>query len=224
MLIVAFLVAGAIYFSTGNALAAYTLPYIAGALPYARSAFWIRSSDPNPARGKAMFWFYLAAAGWEAASFGLIFLTAVIFLVHFGVQFNNLQPPVAELVAVPIGLAIACVLGWLGISAARRGSTQMFVIPYLSRRCREDIANIPNVANSRRWHNRAMFVLVCSVFVPVLVLGAGIAILAASGQGAQNIAPIETFGLVILTIGPLLTIPAYAYLSRSIIAVTPRHC
>jgi hypothetical protein len=212
MLVAACIVAAVVYLITGNAIVAYLLPYFSALWPNLRTAFWLRLNDPWRARGKACFWFYLATAGWQAAAYGLILITSVMFLAQAGVKFNNMKPPVQELLSVPIGLAIAAIIGWVGIIAAIPNRTKVFIIPRLYDRCHGDFQNVFEVADSYRGRNTLMFVVVSLVFLPILILGAGLSV------------SFPIVGLPILGLGPLCLLPLYSFFSNRIIARAPIEC
>jgi hypothetical protein len=212
MLIAACLVAAVIYLITGNAIVAYLLPYFWAFWPNLRTAFWLRLNDPWRARGKACFWFYLAAAGWRAATYGLILLTCVMFLAQAGVKFNNAKPPKQEILSVPIGLAIAAMIGWVGLIAAIPSRTKVFIIPGLYDRCLGNFQNVFEIAHSYRGRNTLMFVVFSSVFLPILILGAGLSV------------SFPKIGLPILCLGPIGLLPLYGFFSDRIIARAPAEC
>ena len=121
-------------------------------------------------RGKTCFWFYLSTAGWRTA------LSASATVLSFAV--------IDHFAGIPVGSRRFCtdrdgLPGRAGCLVAVRDfghdlhcqrRDSVFVIPNLKRLCRGDFDSI-SIATRKRRVNWAIFVLLTSVFIPVLTVG-----------------------------------------------------
>ncbi len=104
-----------VYLLTDNPLLAVTIPYLHAVAKPFRCGLWLWSADPNPARGRAYLWFYLALAFWMAALSA--FVSFLVFL------FTHLrmgqQPPTDQFAMTMLTLFFGGLLGSMtGILAA----------------------------------------------------------------------------------------------------------
>lgn len=210
-----------LYFATGNLLASASLPYFAEAWPTTRTAFWLRSSDPIRRRGRTLFWFYLAAAGWRAATSAFM---AAIAIAIIGDIADLRRPPAAfehSMAVMLIGLFATTLLGIVAVAISVARRVPVFVIPTLYGRCGGDFSLVNPTSISRRYFNYAVFVLTLSVFVPALLIGTIVAAVIANSALAPTL---KVFTLVPILLGLVAAIPVYGFLSSRIIAPTPIHC
>ena len=123
-----------------------------------------------------------------------------------------------------VGLGVSSLFGILGTICAYRRRVRVFVIPNLKRLCRGDFDSI-SIATRKRRVNWAIFVLLTSVFIPVLTVGLLTAMLSATAR-PPNTPPstAESAGLAILCLGPIAALIPYSYLASRIAASTPRNC
>jgi hypothetical protein len=215
-----------IYFATGDFLLGSLLPYVWVAWPSVESAFWLRSRDPVQERGKTCFWFYLSAAGWRAAISALL-TVAAFALIDKGAGIPvNMDELARTMIVFIVGLGVSSLLGISGTICAFRRRVRVFVIPNLKRLCRGDFDAIPKATQKRRVNvNWAIFVLMTSVFVPVLTAGLLTAMLSATARPPNAPASTaESAGLAILCLGPIAALIPYSYLATRIAASTPWNC
>jgi hypothetical protein len=128
------------------------------------------------------------------------------------------------MIVLIVGLGISSLLGISGTICAFRRRVRLFVIPNLKRICRGDFDSIPKATQKRRV-NWAIFVLLTSVFIPVLTAGLLTAMLSATAR-PPNAPPstLESAGLAVLLIGPIVAVFPYTYLATRIAASTPQDC
>jgi hypothetical protein len=122
------------------------------------------------------------------------------------------------------GLFVSSLLGMLGTVCAIRRRIRVFVTPNLKRICKGDFSAIAAATATRRV-NHAIFVLLTSIFVPILTAGALMAMLGVTGKGPNApLSTMESAGLGLLLFGPIAAAPAYADLAARIAAPTAREC
>lgn len=214
-----------IFVVTGNPLLASLLPYLSAARHCTRAAFWLRTVDPFPQRGRACFWFYLATAAWRAAS--AAFVTVVGFAIVQIVR--GIGPNMAvfsqTMIVLLCGLALATLLGLVGVVSALAARVRVFVIPDIHRQATGDFDLVLVAATLRPRFNHAIFVLASVLIVPVLLVGGTFAALGADGRGPN--APnslMGSLGLGVVMLGPVVMLPVYLVLSQRVVAATPAIC
>jgi hypothetical protein len=216
--------AAVLYLATGDMLIGSLLPYAWAAWPCLESAFFLRAQDPWSERGNTCFFFYLAAAGCRAALAALVSVVAFAAIeIATGIA-PDTKNLVFTLMVLLYGLVFSAVLGLAGMVSAVRGAIRVFVVPNLRRACNGDIAEI-GAATAGRRVNYAMFVVLTSMFVPVLVLGGCLAALGVTGKPAN--APnsmLESVGLGVLFVGPIAVFPLFLRVGNRIVARTPGEC
>ena len=169
-------------------------------------------------------WFYLGVAGWKAA----VSAVATILVLLLAESLAGAVPREAELVLIFSvlfgGLLLATLMGLVGAWAARTQGVRVFVYAKLFDLCDGDFTLIGERLSGRRSLNPAMFVLMLSIFTPIMLLGAMICILdtiAARGN-VQNQGIL--YGLGIMAFGPIGGLVVYGFLSRRVLAGTPSDC
>lgn len=219
----------AVYFATGSPLLASSIPYLAAAEPSIQSGIWLRFHDPLAARGKTCCWFYLATAGWMAAT--TAFFHVVLFMVISG--FSQAGPPRAGplieefarvMIALLVGLGISTIVGIIGMVCAFRRKLRVFVTPRLYKRCGGDFANIGAATGRRQLFNHAIFIVAGAVFVPPAALGLAMSMFGIDAQNPAKMSPVQTAGLLLIGIGTVTAIPVYAYFSHRIVARNASEC
>jgi hypothetical protein len=209
----------------GNAVIASILPCLHIASGSARSGFWLLRSDPMKGRARTCFWFYLAAAFWAATAFALLGIPSLMVIEAF-----SGKPPSEEQIAATMLTVIASILstaitGIVAIVLAVRNGTRVWVHPGIRDVCRGDFNRLMSFCLCYMGLNRAMFVVVLSLFFPVVIMGTGLLIWAACDDAAAVRTTVTTIvGFGILLGGPLAMIPVYAFFSSRIIAKTPSDC
>jgi len=217
-------IAAGIYLATGNFLLGSLLPYLWAAWPSVESAFWLRSHDPLPLRGKTCFWFYLSTAGWRAAISAFATVLSFAAIDRFAGIPVDLDDFARTATVFLVGLGVSSLFGISGTVCAYRRRVRVFVIPKLKQLCRGDFGSIP-IATRKRRVNWAIFVLLTSVFIPVLTAGVLTAMLSATAR-PPNAPPstAESAGLAILCLGPIAALIPYSYLATRIAAAAPTNC
>ncbi len=205
-----------LFILTGNPLVASAIPYIMGGARGIFTAFWLRFADPIADRGRTLFWFYLAAAGWEAA------MTAFGHLFLFGVINMNMGLFVQTMLSLVGGVIISAVIGLIGIVLALRRGLRVFIVPDLHHLCRGEFGMIGAALRDKRRFNYAIFVLTSSLFVPAISLSTLYLAMSTVGKDMKDID--TTLQFYTFFAGALLPIFAYAWCSNRIIASTPAAC
>jgi hypothetical protein len=218
------LFSAAVFLITGNPLIAATLPYLVAAEPSIQSGFWIRFRDPIGSRGKICFWFYLATAGWTAASTAFLHVFLFICIERVTGIGPNMDEFGRTLIVLLVGLGISTLLGVIGVIFAFQRRVRVFVVPNLFSLCRGDFDSVSAATRRRPRFNHAIFILASSIFVPILGVGLAMSILGVTGHEPASISPLQCAGLATIMIGPLAAIPLYGFCSNRIIARNPLEC
>ncbi len=218
----------ALFIVTGNPLIASAIPYIMGGARGILTAFWLRSVDPIVSRGKTYFWFYIAAAGWEAATTAflhLLLFVAIEECTGVMVAVANFGLFAQTMLVLTGGVAVSTVIGMVAIVSALRHRMQVFVVLDLHKLCGGDFETIGAVMAGRRRFNHAIFVLISTLFVPPLVISSAALIYSVTGDRTTN--P-NTAAVIAELIGffaaAFLPIFAYIWCSNRIIAPSPAVC
>lgn len=198
------------------------------------TARWLRRTDPNRPRARAMFWLFVAAGLWKMALTGVCVMVAVTFAIVWLKHVQPGMPPVfaAGTLAMLFGFALSALATVRALIGARINRVRL----WLDGRVHFD-------RERRRWpprldppgrKNRAGAVVLTTVFVSLLVIiGFGIAlaknilrawVVGLGGQPRAADGPIALALLVMLAFVPVVLILTRDLLDNLVLARTPAEC
>jgi hypothetical protein len=192
------------------------------------SALWLRRVDPEPRRGRACFWLYLAFGLLKTAITASLLMFAYSFAV--GPQIQNAQrnafrnlPPVEYVVAGATaigGFMLSGLTAWVALYKAWRGQIRLWLDSSVHQARRQNSWPPRNTSAASPNQARTMvaiaLITVCTLFMLVLV-----PLLIVLGQANQPVAPACMVVGVIVSCGIVLGLRQY--LSRGL-AKSPSEC
>ncbi|HZZ72599.1 MAG TPA: hypothetical protein VFE24_10115, partial [Pirellulales bacterium] len=166
MTILLFIAALLLYIVTGDTTLSAWLPFLYTIFSSLGTTLWLRRTDPNRARGRACSWFYLSWGCLSAAGKAL----GILVVLGLWESLTKKRIQDAEYEANGLGMLFGIVLGLMfgriGMSRARRGRFQVFVIPRLKKICHGDFFAIGTALGDQRRINFGFFVAAVSIILP----------------------------------------------------------
>lgn len=211
--LLSFGIGAAIFLTTNNTIAGTVLPSIHAAWGPLRTGWWTFRADYRRLRAVICFAFYLATACWHAAAaaFGSVLLFVVLAML-FGDE-PTMDVFAATMLMLVIGLVFATIVGLAASTAAAITSVRLWVNPKLRDMVDGDLARVIELPADPGF-NHAVFVLATSLALPVLAASGYLIAVVIAGW----------LTLAVLTVGPLLALTSYFWLSSRIIATHPAEC
>lgn len=201
------------------------------------AACWLRRTDPDPRRGRACFWFYVAAGLWRVsitAAVAMVLLAVVGVVTELpgnpgGQQPNNVSAMfVAVLFQALIGFVLSALTTVLAICVAIRHRAKIWVDTRVHRACRQGLWPPPywrkNIVG--RLVVTTGILLLIAVFMTLLLAP----LLFGPAPGAHAAADIGivcfflVFELTVMFGGAFAVLAFRDRLKRSVIASTPWEC
>jgi len=207
------LIGTVLFLLTDSPIAGAMLPAIyAGSRSY-NTALWLLHNDARPVRAQICCAYYVATAFWQGAA------CALVNVIGFGMLSSALdQPPDAHqiggvLMALFGGILLTTVAGLVTSIVAMAVKVRVWVNPALRALINDNLDEVGNLPENSGF-NYATFVLITSVTVPTL---APWGFILTVWQG-----PVAVLCMTVCV--PLLSILAFAHMSKRIIARHPAEC
>jgi hypothetical protein len=199
-----------IFLTTQDTLAGVVLPSIHASWGSLRTGWWTYRNTGRRAARLVGLAFYVATAFWHAAVAAFFSVLLFVVIAHATGKQPGIDIFVKTMIVLASGVSMASVLGLVASVVAALTRVRVWVNPNLPRLIEGDVRQLVELRCDCAF-NHAVFVLATSLALPVLVACSFLLIRVVAGP----------MTLAALTVGPILAIVAYAWVSSHILAKHP---
>jgi len=155
---------------TLNPLLAGFLPYINAGWPAAKTAFWLKSTDPWKARGTVGWLFHLCMALFRAGASGFLWIVVTAIVVAITQEKLDLIPFAIAIGTITFGCFLSTILCWIGVAIALGHGTRVFVASRLYKICRGDFTEAQTLEFGPGRTNPGNYIIAVATATPMLAM------------------------------------------------------
>jgi len=199
------------------------------------TALWLRRNDPNPSRGRACYWFYIASGLWKIALMAFFLMIAILFIA------GMLEPQPqrrgghfeAEVLSAYLAAFTCFTLSGLitlqAVLTARRAGVKVWLDTAVHQARREDVWPPPyadkNRARRLLWTALVVLLIVLTFLLVTLTVLGAVLIRAWLGKVVIAFVPIAIMvEMIVAVITGLALRDVVRRIAGQVIAATPEQC
>lgn len=218
-------IAFAVYWIFNAPLWSALLPYLIVVWPSVQSAIWLRRLDPIPERGRACFWFYLAAGGWKAASAAFLTVLFIMLVDEVTGRRADMDQFAHTMWALIIGTGLTILFGVVGSTVAMKHQWRIFVIPNLYFMSGGDFSRIDTTITPYQGLNHAIYVVAISLYTPFMLIAVSTFFVAILLDPESVLASVLiAMDFVLMFGGAAVLLPVYGAYSDLVVALSTLDC